>query len=126
MDDREAAANSHLVWGRLVYSAQLKPELMARSGAPYLGTATWPLAGDGSCLRGLQTQTKLSASRLSAHLLLLVIHQVGQVQKLNRHNKQGHCELSLCQPEGRLRSPFSSGSPTLGKDHPTKRGCALC
>lgn len=48
-EQREAGANSHLVRERLVYSAELKPELMASSVSPYLDKATWPLAGERLC-----------------------------------------------------------------------------
>lgn len=48
-EQREAGADSHLVRERLVYSAELKPELMASSVSPYLDKATWPLARERLC-----------------------------------------------------------------------------
>lgn len=49
-----------------------------------------------------------------------------QVQELNRHNKQGHCELSLCQPEGLPCSPLLARVPNLRQGPPNQDGmCSL-
>lgn len=63
----------------------------------------------------------------SAHLLLLVIRQVEQVQELNRHNKQGHCEPRPCQSGGwGAALPLLARVPHLRRGPPNQEGlCSL-
>lgn len=75
-------------------------------------------------LRGLQTQTKLSASRLCSSV---AVCQGEQVQELNRHNKQGHCEPRPCQSRGwGAALPLLTRVPHLRRGPPNQEGlCSL-
>lgn len=58
---------------------------------------------------------------------LFVIRQVEQVQELNRHNKQGHCEPRPCQSGGWGGAlPLLAGVPHLRRGPPNQEGlCSL-
>lgn len=63
----------------------------------------------------------------SVHLLLFVIRQGEQVQELNRHNKQGHCEPRPCQSGGwGAALPLLTRVPHLRRGPPNQEGlCSL-